>query len=185
MQRPLAPGRALMAEALTRIATGLAKKLLLADHLGRYVDMVHEGPAGFSGGENLLAIYAYSFQIYFDFSGYSDIAIGMALLLGYRLCENFRVPYTASDITRFWRSWHISLSDWLRDHIYIPPERPFGTFRDTPRPAHPPAVSAPGKRRTTPPRMFHPVLPPAGNVRSFAIPYYCSFDSATHVQPLR
>jgi D-alanyl-lipoteichoic acid acyltransferase DltB (MBOAT superfamily) len=120
LQRPLAPGRALMAEALTRIATGLAKKLLLADHLGRYVDLVHAGPAGFSGGENLLAIYAYSFQIYFDFSGYSDIAIGMALLLGYRLCENFRVPYTASDITRFWRSWHISLSDWLRDHIYIP-----------------------------------------------------------------
>jgi D-alanyl-lipoteichoic acid acyltransferase DltB (MBOAT superfamily) len=120
LQRPLAPDRALVAEALTRIATGLAKKLLLADHLGRYVDMVHEGPAGFTGGENLLAIYAYSFQIYFDFSGYSDIAIGMALLLGYRLCENFRVPYTARDITLFWRSWHISLSEWLRDHIYIP-----------------------------------------------------------------
>jgi D-alanyl-lipoteichoic acid acyltransferase DltB (MBOAT superfamily) len=99
---------------------GLLKKLFIADYLGKYVDIVHELPANFSGAENLLGMYAYSFQIYFDFSGYSDIAIGIALMLGYRLKENFDNPYASSNITVFWRKWHISLSSWLRDYIYIP-----------------------------------------------------------------
>jgi len=107
-------------ESLLRIITGLLKKLFIADYLGKYVDIVHELPSNFSGGENLLAMYAYSFQIYFDFSGYSDIAIGIALMLGYRLKENFDNPYAATNITVFWRKWHISLSSWLRDYIYIP-----------------------------------------------------------------
>ena len=107
-------------ESLLRIITGLLKKLFIADYLGKYVDIVHELPRNFSGGENLLAMYAYSFQIYFDFSGYSDIAIGIALMLGYRLKENFDNPYASTNITVFWRKWHISLSSWLRDYIYIP-----------------------------------------------------------------
>ena len=107
-------------ESLIRIITGLLKKLFIADFLAKYVDIVHQSPGVFSGGENLISMYAYSFQIYFDFSGYSDIAIGIALLLGYRLKENFESPYTASNITIFWRRWHISLSNWLRDYIYIP-----------------------------------------------------------------
>jgi len=111
---------ALYKESLFRILTGLLKKLFIADYLGKYVDIVHELPSNFSGAENLLGMYAYSFQIYFDFSGYSDIAIGIALMLGYRLKENFDNPYAASNITVFWRKWHISLSSWLRDYIYIP-----------------------------------------------------------------
>ena len=107
-------------ESLIRIITGLLKKLFIADFLAKYVDLVHQAPGGYSGGENLISMYAYSFQIYFDFSGYSDIAIGIALLLGYRLKENFESPYTAPNITIFWRRWHISLSLWLRDYIYIP-----------------------------------------------------------------
>ena len=107
-------------ESLFRIVTGLIKKLLIADYLGKYVDMVFQNPTFYSGGENLLGALSYSFQIYFDFSGYSDIAIGLALLVGYRLKENFENPYGASNVTEFWRKWHISLSTWLRDYVYIP-----------------------------------------------------------------
>ena len=107
-------------ESLFRIVTGLIKKLLIADYLGKYVDMVFDNPSFYTGGENLLGALAYSFQIYFDFSGYSDIAIGLALLLGYRLKENFENPYGSSNVTEFWRKWHISLSTWLRDYVYIP-----------------------------------------------------------------
>jgi len=111
---------ALYKESLFRIILGLLKKLFIADYIGKFVDIVHEAPANFSGAENLLSMYGYSFQIYFDFSGYSDIAIGIALMLGYRLKENFDNPYSSSNITVFWRKWHISLSSWLRDYIYIP-----------------------------------------------------------------
>jgi alginate O-acetyltransferase complex protein AlgI len=107
-------------QALFRITIGLVKKLLIADYLAKYVDMLHEAPEGFSGFEHYIAMYAYAFQIYFDFSGYSDIAIGIALMLGYKLKENFDNPYNANNITVFWRKWHISLSLWLRDYLYIP-----------------------------------------------------------------
>jgi alginate O-acetyltransferase complex protein AlgI len=107
-------------EALLRIMIGLIKKLFIADYLSKYVDMVHELPQIYTGAENLISMYAYSFQIYFDFSGYSDIAIGLALILGYRLKENFKNPYQSVNISDFWRNWHISLSNWLRDYIYIP-----------------------------------------------------------------
>lgn len=120
IQNPIVFDHPILKESLMRICTGLIKKLLLADFLGKYVDLIHEAPSGFTGLENLLAMYAYSFQIYFDFSGYSDIAIGIALMLGYRMKENFFNPYTAENITVFWRRWHISLSLWLRDYIYIP-----------------------------------------------------------------
>jgi alginate O-acetyltransferase complex protein AlgI len=111
---------AVFKESFFRIITGLVKKLFIADYLAKYADLVYTSPGVFSGGENLLSMYAYTFQIYFDFSGYSDIALGLALLLGYRLKENFDNPYASADITAFWRKWHISLSSWLRDYIYIP-----------------------------------------------------------------
>lgn len=107
-------------EGIFRIFLGLGKKLLLADYLSRYVDIVHTNTGGYSGAENLFSMLSYSCQIYFDFSGYSDIAIGLAILLGYRLKENFQNPYHAVSITDFWRRWHMSLSSWLRDYIYIP-----------------------------------------------------------------
>jgi alginate O-acetyltransferase complex protein AlgI len=117
---PLNVDSFIMKSALFRILSGLAKKVLIADYIARYVDMVHLNPSAYSGIENLLAVYGYAFQIYFDFSGYSDIAIGIALLMGYELKENFNNPYRANSITEFWRRWHISLSSWLRDYIYIP-----------------------------------------------------------------
>jgi D-alanyl-lipoteichoic acid acyltransferase DltB (MBOAT superfamily) len=106
-------------QALFLILKGFIKKAILADYLAQYGDIVFEHPAGYSGFENLIAMYSYTLQIYCDFSGYSDMAIGLALLLGYRLPENFRSPYQSLSITEFWRRWHISLSFWLRDYIYI------------------------------------------------------------------
>lgn len=120
INQPLVLDRAIMKTALFRILLGLSKKLLIADFLAKYVDMIHSDPAVYSGTENLLSMYSYACQIYFDFSGYSDIAIGIALLLGYELKENFSNPYKSQNITEFWRKWHISLSSWLRDYIYIP-----------------------------------------------------------------
>jgi D-alanyl-lipoteichoic acid acyltransferase DltB (MBOAT superfamily) len=117
---PIFVDNTIVKNSFRRIITGLIKKLLLADFLAKYVDIVHSDPSLYSGMENLVSMYAYAFQIYFDFSGYSDIAIGIALLLGYTLNENFNTPYQSYNITAFWRNWHISLSSWLRDYIYIP-----------------------------------------------------------------
>jgi D-alanyl-lipoteichoic acid acyltransferase DltB (MBOAT superfamily) len=117
---PLEINKTIFKESLFRIVLGLGKKLLIADYLAKYVDIVHSNPGDFSGLENLISMYAYSFQIYFDFSGYSDIAIGIAFILGYNLKENFDHPYLAENITSFWRKWHMSLSSWLRDYLYIP-----------------------------------------------------------------
>ena len=116
---PININKDIFKESLFRIISGLAKKLLIADYLAKYVDLVHSSPQNFSGLENLISMYVYSFQIYFDFSGYSDIAIGIALILGYKLKENFNHPYLSENISTFWRKWHISLSSWLRDYIYI------------------------------------------------------------------
>ncbi|MDD2331019.1 MAG: MBOAT family protein [Candidatus Cloacimonetes bacterium] len=110
-----------MARALTLIFAGLLKKGVIADYISvNFVDRVFDAPALFSGVENLLAVYGYGLQIYCDFSGYSDIAIGLALMMGFELPQNFNAPYVASSITDFWRRWHISLSTWLRDYLYIP-----------------------------------------------------------------
>jgi D-alanyl-lipoteichoic acid acyltransferase DltB (MBOAT superfamily) len=107
--------------ALELIATGLAKKVLIANVIaGRLVDPVFESIGTQSGLEALLAVYGYAAQIYCDFSGYSDIAVGSALLLGYRLPENFNSPYLATNPREFWRRWHVSLSTWLRDYLFIP-----------------------------------------------------------------
>lgn len=110
-----------IAKALVLIFAGLLKKGVIADYLSiNFVDRVFDNPALFSGAENLLAVYAYAMQIYCDFSGYSDIAIGLAALMGFDLPVNFLSPYRASSVTDFWRRWHISLSTWLRDYLYIP-----------------------------------------------------------------
>jgi alginate O-acetyltransferase complex protein AlgI len=99
---------------------GLTKKLLVADRLATFVDPVFRHPELFSAGTVRAAVVAYSLQIYCDFSGYSDIAIGIARIIGFDLPENFNLPYLASSIAEFWRRWHITLSQWLRDYLYIP-----------------------------------------------------------------
>jgi D-alanyl-lipoteichoic acid acyltransferase DltB (MBOAT superfamily) len=107
--------------AIFLILSGLLKKMLISDYISiNYVDRIFDSPGSFTGFENLMAVYGYSIQIYCDFSGYTDIAIGVALLLGFRLPVNFNSPYKALNITDFWRRWHISLSSWLRDYLYIP-----------------------------------------------------------------
>ncbi|MCB0227471.1 MAG: MBOAT family protein, partial [Anaerolineae bacterium] len=102
------------------ILWGLFKKVVIADRLSVYVDAVFGNVPEHNGLTYLIATYAFAFQIYCDFSGYSDIAIGSARLLGIDLMTNFRSPYFARDLQDFWRRWHISLSTWLRDYLYIP-----------------------------------------------------------------
>jgi len=109
------------AEGLFLIAIGLLKKIVISDQLSlQLVDRIFESPQNFSSVEVLSGVYGYAVQIYCDFSGYTDIAIGSALLLGVRFPLNFDSPYKASDLQDFWRRWHISLSTWLRDYLYIP-----------------------------------------------------------------
>jgi len=98
---------------------GFIKKCLFADRLAAFVDPVFADPLAWDSATNWLAVVAYAMQIFCDFSGYSDMAIGTALVFGYRLVENFSVPYVSLSITEFWRRWHRSLSRWLRDYLYI------------------------------------------------------------------
>ncbi len=106
--------------AVFLIMTGLIKKVVISDYISvNFVDRVFDTPDLYSGFMNLMAVYGYSIQIYCDFSGYSDMAIGLAALLGFKLPINFNSPYKARNITDFWRRWHISLSTWLRDYLYI------------------------------------------------------------------
>jgi len=107
--------------AVFMILNGLLKKLFISDYIAvNIIDRVFSNPVAFTGVENLLAIYAYSMQVYADFSGYTDIAIGVALLMGFRLSANFNSPYKAINVGEFWKRWHISLSTWLKDYLYIP-----------------------------------------------------------------
>lgn len=106
--------------AIYMISKGLIKKIVISNFIAiSMVDRIFDTPALYSGFENLLAIYGYGLQIYCDFSGYTDIAIGVALILGFRLPVNFNSPYKAKSITDFWKRWHISLSQWLKDYLYI------------------------------------------------------------------
>ena len=102
------------------IVWGLFKKVVIADRLAEYVNRVYANPEYYSGSSLALATYFFAFQIYCDFSGYSDIAIGSARILGYDLMQNFRLPYLATSISDFWKRWHISLSTWFRDYLFIP-----------------------------------------------------------------
>ena len=107
--------------ALFLVSKGLIKKIIISDFIAvNFVDRVFDLPTSFSGFENLMAVYGYGLQIYCDFSGYTDIAIGLALILGFRLPLNFNSPYKATGISDFWKRWHISLSRWLKDYLYIP-----------------------------------------------------------------
>lgn len=107
-------------QGLFLFSCGLFKKIILSDTIGVFwVDRVFENPSLYSGMGNLLAVYGYTLQIYLDFSGYSDMAIGLALLMGFTLTENFNRPYLSTSLQEFWRRWHISLSTWLRDYLYI------------------------------------------------------------------
>lgn len=109
------------ARALFRIATGMFKKLVIADLLSaNLVDRVFAEPGNYSGLEVTAAVFAYTAQIYYDFSAYSDIAIGAAGLFGFTLKENFDKPYLSTNLFEFWRRWHMSLGSWLRDYLYIP-----------------------------------------------------------------
>lgn len=103
------------------ICTGLFKKAVISDYISaNFVDRVFDSPLQYTGLENLFAVYGYAMQIYCDFSGYSDMAIGIALLIGFTFPINFDSPYQSTSVTEFWRRWHISLSTWLRDYLYIP-----------------------------------------------------------------
>ncbi len=107
-------------KAIFLICIGLFKKAVISDYISsNFVDRIFDNPGLYTGLENLFGVYGYALQIYCDFSGYTDMAIGIALLLGYKLPVNFDSPYQSASITEFWRRWHISLSSWLRDYLYI------------------------------------------------------------------
>jgi alginate O-acetyltransferase complex protein AlgI len=105
--------------AAVMFTIGFFKKACVSDNLAPYVDAYFSNPAGYSAADSWLAVCLYAAQIYCDFSGYTDMAIASAALLGYRLTDNFAWPYFAANITDFWRRWHISLSTWLRDYLYV------------------------------------------------------------------
>ena len=113
--------RAMVGSGLFLIMAGLIKKVIIADYIsGNFIDRVFDNPAMFSGFENLMAVYGFTLQLYCDFSGYSDMAIGIALLLGYNFKANFDAPFKSQNPQEWWHRWHISLSTWLRDYLYIP-----------------------------------------------------------------
>ncbi len=105
---------------ICRFIRGMAKKAILANQMAVVADMAFEGPANLSIATAWLGALAYGFQIYFDFSGYSDMAIGLGRMFGFHFLENFNHPYAARSITEFWRRWHMSLSTWFRDYVYFP-----------------------------------------------------------------
>ncbi|ODS85341.1 MAG: alginate O-acetyltransferase [Cytophagaceae bacterium SCN 52-12] len=109
-----------MKSGLMQMAFGMFKKVVIADRLSMVVDHAYADPAGQNGLSLLIAMVFYSFQIYCDFSGYSDIAIGSARVMGFKLMDNFRSPYESASVSEFWSRWHISLSTWFRDYLYIP-----------------------------------------------------------------
>lgn len=126
-------GRRQFGIAIFWILNGLAKKIILSDYIAvNFIDRVFENPLLFTGFENLAALFGYSLQVYADFSGYTDIAIGVAMLMGFYLPQNFDSPYKAPNPQDFWRRWHMSLSRWLKSYLYIPlggnREASFGTY---------------------------------------------------------
>ena len=121
LYKPYFLGRRQFGVAMFWIVNGLVKKIVLSDWLAvNFVDRVFDNPMLFTGFENLSALFIYSLQVYADFSGYTDIAIGVAMLLGFYLPKNFNSPYKATNPAGFWKRWHISLSNWLKDYLYIP-----------------------------------------------------------------
>lgn len=120
IRQPLTITREMIGGGVFFIIGGLLKKAVISDYISlNFVERVFDEPTLYSGFENLMAVYGYALQIYCDFSGYSDMAIGIALLLGFKFPMNFNAPYKSTSITEFWRRWHISLSSWLKDYLYI------------------------------------------------------------------
>ncbi len=120
IRRPLLVTRQMVGTGMWFIVCGLFKKAVISDYISvNFVERIFDNPALYSGLENLMGVYGYALQIYCDFSGYSDMAIGIALLLGFHFNINFNSPYKSASVTEFWRRWHISLSSWLRDYLYI------------------------------------------------------------------
>lgn len=121
LYKPFHLSKRLFGLAVFWILNGLAKKIILSDYLAvNLIDRVFDNPLLFSGFENLFALFAYSLQVYADFSGYTDIAIGIAMLMGFYLPKNFDSPYKSRNPQEFWRRWHMSLSRWLKTYLYIP-----------------------------------------------------------------
>jgi len=120
MTRRIGPTADRLAAGASLFLLGLTKKVVIADRVAGAVDQVFAQPGRFSGTTLWLAVVGYSIQIYCDFSGYSDMAVGTAKMIGYDLPENFNMPYVARSITEFWQRWHMTLSAWLRDYLYIP-----------------------------------------------------------------
>lgn len=121
IRQPLNVSRRLFALGSYFILIGLFKKCVISDYIAQnFVDRIFDNPTLFSGGEVLLGLYGYTVQIYCDFSGYSDMAIGISALLGFSIPMNFNAPWKADSVSDFWRRWHISLSSWIRDYVYIP-----------------------------------------------------------------
>ena len=120
IRKPLFVSQEMFGRGIFLILSGLFKKAIISDYISiNFVERIFDNPTLYSGVENLMGVYGYALQIYCDFSGYSDMAIGIALLLGFRFPKNFDAPYKSATITEFWRRWHISLSSWLRDYLYI------------------------------------------------------------------
>lgn len=121
IRRPLRTDATMFGRGVFLICCGIFKKAIISDYISvNFVDRIFDNPLLYSGIENLCGIYGYALQIYCDFSGYSDMAIGLALLLGFHFPENFCSPYKSASVSEFWHRWHISLSTWLRDYLYIP-----------------------------------------------------------------
>lgn len=120
IRKPLFVSQEMFGRGIFLILSGLFKKAIISDYISvNFVERIFDNPTLYSGLENLMGVYGYALQIYCDFSGYSDMAIGIALLLGFHFNINFDSPYKSASITEFWRRWHISLSSWLRDYLYI------------------------------------------------------------------
>lgn len=120
LRQPVTISREMIGTGLWFIAIGLFKKAVISDYIGEnFVNRIFDAPELYTGLENLIGVYGYALKLYCDFSGYSDMAIGIALWMGFQIPANFRAPYKSTSITDFWRRWHISLSSWLRDYLYI------------------------------------------------------------------
>lgn len=120
INRPKLVTRQTIYAGLWLVIVGIFKKAVIADYISQYNDLIFDSPTAYSGFETAMGVLGYTAQIYCDFSGYSDMAIGIGAIMGYNLGVNFLMPYQSLNVTEFWRRWHISLSSWLRDYIYIP-----------------------------------------------------------------
>lgn len=120
LKKNLVPSKEMIWGGLWLVILGIFKKAVLADYLAQYNDLIFNSPDFYTGLQSIMGVFGYTFQIYCDFSGYSDMAIGLASIMGFKLGINFDSPYQSRNISDFWRRWHISLSSWLRDYVYIP-----------------------------------------------------------------